>query len=126
MRNTVIALLAGFESSSGKTPEFLAFVRTFKKEFLKELHSIGASNVEFSRGHFYVSGFFTYGDKMFYFNLGDVRGMDYVMKNNPDSYMAKLMYREVQSYTDYTGGMNRYVRIGEGMAQDMCWYFKTV
>ena len=126
MKNTVIALLAGFESSSGKTPEFLSFVRTFKKEFLLELQSIGATNVQFSRGHFYVSGFFTLDNKMFYFNLGDVRGMDYSMKFNPDSCMSMLMYREVQSYKDYTGGLNRYVRIGKGMAEDMCWYFKTV
>jgi len=126
MKNTVIALLAGFESSSGKTPEFLAFVRTFKKEFTKELQSVGATDIQFSRGHFYVSGFFTLDDKMFYFNLGDVRGMDYSMKSNPDSCMSKLLYREVQHYKDYSGGANRYVRIGEGMAQDMCWYFKTV
>lgn len=119
MRNTVIALLAGFESSSGKTPEFLAFVRTFKKEFTKELEFLGATNIQFSRGHFYVSGFFTVGTKMFYFNLGDVRGMDYSMKHNPGSCMSQLLYREVQHYKDYTGGMNRYVRIGNGMSAEM-------
>lgn len=126
MKNTVIALLAGFESSSGKTPEFLAFFRTFKKEFTKELMSIGATNVQFNRGHFYVSGFFTLDGQCFYFNLGDVRGMDYAMKTNPDSCMSKLLYRTAKDYHDYSGGSNRYVRIGTGMAQDMCWYFKIV
>jgi len=37
----------------------LEFYRTFKSEFRKELKSIGATNIVFSRGHFYVSGFFT-------------------------------------------------------------------
>jgi hypothetical protein len=126
MKNSLSLLLAGFESSSGLTPEFQAFAKTFKKEFTKELQSIGATNVQFSRGHFYVSGFFTLDDKMFYFNLGDVRGMDYALKTNPDSCMSKLMYREVQHYKDYTGGMNRYVKIETGMALEMCWYFKII
>jgi len=126
MKNTLIALLAGFESSSGKTPEFLQFFRTFKKEFTKELQSVGATDIEFSRGHFYVSGFFTWNNKMFYFNLGDVRGMDYSIRNNPNCCMSKLLYREVRDYKDYTGFSNRYVRVEPGMAEDMCWYFKTV
>ena len=70
MKNTVIALLAGFESSSGKTPEFLTFFRTFKKEFRKELESIGATNIQINRGHFYVSGFFTVNGQCYYFMFG--------------------------------------------------------
>lgn len=122
MKDTVIALLAGFESSSGKTPEFLSFFRTFKKEFTKELQFLGATNLQFNRGHFYVSGFFTIGTKIFYFNLGDVRGMDYSMQNYPDSCMSQLLYRTAKDYMDYSGGPNQYVRIGTGMSAEMHVY----
>jgi hypothetical protein len=56
MKKTVELLKAGFESSSGKTPEFMHFTRVFKKEFTSELKSIGATDINFSVGHFYVSG----------------------------------------------------------------------
>ena len=127
MKTSMNMLLAGFESSSGLTPEFQAFARTFKREFTKELQSIGATNVQMSRGHFYMSGFFTVpSGQIYYFLLSDVRGMDYALKNNPNSCMTQLMYRTATSYKDYTGGVNRYVRIRTGMAQDMCRSFKTI
>lgn len=112
-------LLDGFESSSGLTPEFAQFYRTFKSEFTKELKSIRATNIVFSRGHFYVSGFFTVDDQAYYFSLSDVRGMDYSLLWNPDNCMSQLLYRTAKNYKDYTGGMNQYVKIGEGMAQEM-------
>lgn len=122
MKESLALLLAGFESSSGKTPEWLKFFRVFKKEFTKELESLGATNVQFNRGHFYLSGFFIVGQKIFYFSLSDVRGMDYALINNPDSCMAQLLYRTAQHYKDFNGGMNQYVRIEEGMAFNMKVY----
>jgi len=120
-------LKQGFESSSTLTPEFAQFYRTFKSEFTKELKSIGATMIEFSRGHFYVSGFFTTPDgQAWYFSLSDVRGMEYGLKMNPDSCMNKLLYRTAKHYKDYTGGHNRYAKIAPGMAQEMCWSFKLV
>lgn len=126
MKQSVKLLKAGFESSSSTTPEFLQFFRTFKKEFTKELQSIGASNIEIGKGHFYVSGFFTLGTQAWYFSLSDVRGMDYGLANYPDSCMNKLMYRTTKSYKDYTGGYNRYAKIESGMAKNMCWSFQLV
>jgi len=119
MTQSLALLLQGFESSSGKTPQWLNFFKIFKKEFTKELQSIGATNVQMNRGHFYVSGFFTVGYRMFYFSLSDVRGMDYTLRNNPDSCMAQLLYRTVENYKDFTGGMNHYVPIEESMALEM-------
>ena len=119
MKKSLALLLIGFQSSTGLTPEFAQFYRTFKSEFTKELKSIGATNIVFSRGHFYISGFFTVNGQAYYFNLSDVRGMDYSLRNNPDSCMSQLLYRTAQHYKDYTGGMNQYVRIGQGMAQEM-------
>lgn len=118
MKQTVKLLEAGFESSSGLTPEFAEFFKTFKKEFTKEMQTVGATNIVFSRGHFYVSGFFTIGTQAWYFSISDVRGSDY--------RMPQLMYREAKHYKDYTGGMNRWVDIAPLMADKMCWSFKIV
>ena len=118
MKKTIALLKQGFESSSGLTQEFKTFFQTFKKEFKKELETIGATNIVFSRGHFYISGFFTVDKQIYYFNLGDVRGSEYRMPN--------LMYRTAEHYKDYTGGSNRHVDIETGMAEKMCWYFKVV
>ena len=126
MKQTVKLLEAGFKSSSGKTPEFLNFVKIFKKEFTLELKSIGATDIVFSVGHFYISGFFTFEGQAYYFSLPDVRDLQYSIATNPDSCMSKLMYRTAKSYKDYTGGVNRYVKIKFDMAADMCWYFKIV
>lgn len=126
MKQTVKLLEAGFESSSGKTPEFMNFARVFKKEFTTELKSIGATDIVFSVGHFYISGFFTIGTQAWYFSIPDVRGMSYGLFRDPDSCMNKLLYREAKDYKDYTGGVNRYAKIRFDMAADMCWYFKIV
>jgi len=126
MKQTVKLLEQGFEGSSSETPEFKAFSRIFKKEFTTELKSIGATDIVFSVGHFYISGFFTIKGQAWYFSIPDVRGMDYCLANNPDSCMCKLLYREAKDYKDYTGGVNRYAKIRFDMAADMCWYFKTI
>jgi len=120
MKNTIKLLISGFESSSGLTEQFKKFYTTFKREFKKELLTIGATDIVFSRGHFYVSGFYTIGETMYYFSLPDVRG-----KNNPDSCMNKLLYRTVKDYKDYSGGMNKYARIEHGMADNM-FSFKLI
>jgi hypothetical protein len=113
----------GFESSSGTTPEFMNFVRTFRSEFTKELKSIGATDIQIGKGHFYVSGFFTVDGQAWYFSLSDVRGMEYCLNQ---SCMGKLLYRTAKNYKDFTGGQNRYAKIETGMAENMCWSFKVV
>ena len=109
-------LKQGFESSSTLTPEFAQFYRTFKSEFTKELQSIGASDIQFSRGHFYVSGFYRIGNQAWYFSISDVRGMDLCLNQ---WCMGQLLYRTAQHYKDYTGGCNQYVNFEQGMAQNM-------
>ena len=125
MNKTLALLQQGFESSSGLTPEFNQFYKTFKKEFTCELKSVGATDIVFSRGHFYVSGFFTIGKQAWYFSLSDVRGIAGKMNYNYN-YKPQLMYREAKDYKDYTGGVNRWVDIKFDMSADMCWYFKIV
>ena len=118
MKESISMLENGFYSSSGLTPEFAEFYRIFKSEFTRELKTIGATNIKFNRGHFYVSGFFTVNGQPYYFSLPDVRGSEYKM--------PQLMYREVEDYKDFTGKLNRYVDIKPLMADEMCWYFKIV
>ena len=112
--NIIITLLRkGFESSSGKTPEFITFCRAFKKYFTKELKSIGATNIVFSNGHFDITGFFTSeSGQIYYISLPDVRGAEF--KNN-----YELMYRTAEHYKDYLGGGNQWAEISEGMATQM-------
>lgn len=109
MNKTLALLKAGFVSSSGKTPEFTSFVSVFKKEFKKELTSVGATNLQFNVGHFYISGFYTIETQIYYFCLDDVRW------NAGDS----IYYRTAKDYKDYTGGCNKYTTLQNGMAQRM-------
>lgn len=106
-------LRKGFQSSSGKTPEFKAFCQVFKKEFTKELESIGATDISFSFGHFYISGFYYMKDQCYYFSISDVRSYA------PNSLWGSLLYRTAKDKKDYTGGHNRYIYIEPGMAQNM-------
>lgn len=126
MNKSLELLKRGFESSSGTTEEFKNFYKTFKTEFTRELKSIGATNIVFSRGHFYISGFFTANNQFWYFSIPDVREFSYGLFHNPNSCMTKLLYREVKDYKDYTGGHNRYATIKLDMAADICWSFKTI
>lgn len=123
MKRSIKKLKSGFESSTGKTPEFISFCRTFKSEFSKELMSIGASAIEFNYGHFYISGFFMIGLQAWYFSLSDVRGMEYNLNRD---CMGKLLYRTAKDYRDFTGGQNRYATIEPGMGKKMCWSFQTI
>lgn len=111
MNKSINLLKRGFESSSGLTPEFSQFYRTFKSEFTKELKSIDATDIKFSRGHFYISGFYTIDGQAWYFSLSDVRGMEY--------RIDRLMYRTADNYKDFRGGGNRWVDIELGMGQNM-------
>lgn len=114
MNKSLTLLNEGFQSSSGTTPEFLTFVKTFKSEFTKELKSIGASDIQIGKGHFYVSGFFTVNGQIWYFSISDVREMKLGYENH-----WRLMYRTAKHYKDYSGGTNQYIKIETGMAQKM-------
>lgn len=109
MKETLKLKHKGFQTSSGKTQEFITFTKAFRREFRKELKSIGATDIQFSIGHFYISGFFTVEGKAWYFSISDVRFF-------PED---KLLYRTAESYKDYTGGRNQYATITQGMAQSM-------
>lgn len=115
MKKSLSLLRQGFESSSGVTPEFMAFYKTFKSELTAELKKRGCTQIEVGRGHFYCSGFFTApSGKIYYFSLPDVRGI-----REGGGHFGSMMYRTAEHYKDYTGGMNRYVELGDGMVSKM-------
>lgn len=122
MQATNKLLNKGFESSSGTTPEFALFFRVFKKDFTKELMSIGATNIVFNKGHFSITGFFTVDAQTMYFSMSDVREISYARTTNPFTCFNKLMYRTAKDYKDFSGGQNLYVYIEEGMAENMNIY----
>lgn len=102
MNKTLYMLQQGFESSSGKTPEFTSFTRTFKSEFRSALKTMKCTDVTFSVGHFAVSGFFNDANgQLWYFHIGDVRWM---------SDMT-ILVRTAEHRKDYRGGHNRYAQI---------------
>ena len=109
MNKSLKLLRAGFESSSGLTPEFDAFSKVFTKEITKELADAGATDIKTHRGHFYLSGFYTVGTQCWYFNLPDVRGTG-----------GKIMYRTCKDYQDYTGGTNRWAELKTGVGVALC------
>ena len=89
-----------FESSSELTEEFANFSKIFAKGFRKYLQrEFKATDIDFSRGHFYMSGFFTVDGQTWYFNSGDLR------------WNKSFMIRTAKNNKDYTGGSNIYVGI---------------
>ncbi len=105
MKVVLNMLAQGFESSTTETLEFNQFFREFKREFNYELRSINGKKARYMKGHFGLSGFFTFEDKVYYFSLSDVRHF-------PDS---QLLIRTALNYSDFTGGSNQYATIEKGM-----------
>lgn len=114
MRN-IYYLLAGtyFESSSYHTQQFTDFYTKFCSSIKRELKKIKATDIQLSKGHFYISGFFKVGEQCFYISLSDVRGND-----------TNLLIRTAKHYKDYTGGGNYYVSIDTGMAKKIAQIFR--
>lgn len=99
MKKSLELLKQHFISASTRTPQYLTFHRTFKREFTRFLESIGASKIQIGKpNHFDVSGFFTVGEQAWYFSLSDLRWSK-----------DKLLIRTVKDYKDYSGGVNRFV-----------------
>jgi hypothetical protein len=90
-----------FESSCYKTEEFKAFARDLKKYINKNLPP-SSKLVNWSVGHFYVSGFIQKGEQYVYFSVGDVRYCN---------WYDNVLIRTAAHDKDYTGGQNNYTSI---------------
>jgi len=101
MKDALQATNQTFESSTSRTPEYLAWHRHFKKAFTKFLQSKGATKIEIgSPNHFDMSGFFTVGTQAWYFRIEDLRWSK-----------DRMLVRTAAGYKDFTGGMNRFVSL---------------
>lgn len=110
-----------FGTGSHNSPEFNEFFEDFKKSFTNQLRKLRAKEISFSKGHFYLSGFFKVGDQYYYFSLSDVR------TNYGRSRWDKqpqLLMRTAKSPEDYTGGGNNYVSIENGMYKEIAKTFR--
>lgn len=106
-----------FGSGGNNSEQFEEFFKDFKKSFTYQLKRLGATEISFSKGHFYISGFYKVGDQYYYFSISDVR--DGVRNfHNP-----KMLVRTAKSPEDYTGGGNNYVVIEDGMYKTLARKF---
>jgi len=118
MRNLANQLVRGehyFGTSIRNTEEFNNFFNSFKRSFKRELNKINAKDLEMSKGHFYLSGFFTVQEQVIYFSISDVRGC---LQTNWKG-LPEMLIRKAKDYKDYTGGSNRYVAIEPNMSREI-------
>ena len=96
----------GIENCGGYTGEdFRIFCREFKSMIESELKLVGATNYKQMNGHYYISGFFTLGEQVYYINISDVR---YDKVDN-------ILIRTAKDYSDFMGGTNNYINIESSM-----------
>lgn len=82
--------------------DFRTFFTNEKRRLTKYLKELDCTNIQMSRQFYYFYGFFTSkSGQKYYFSCSDIRHFGY----------TKILYRTVNSYTDYTGGMNQYVNV---------------
>ena len=96
-------LSINFDSSTGKTEQYMTFCKVFKKQFKKlladnfDLKGIDGWN---SNAHFGQSGFFELNNgSIFYFSIEDLR------------WSPTFMIRRAKDFKDYTGGSNDYLNV---------------
>lgn len=101
MKKTFELLKEDFESSTTRTPQYLNFHKVFKKEFIALLKD-QASKIEISKpNHFDISGFFQIKEgTIYYFSISDLRWSK-----------DKMLIREAESFSDYTGGSNYFIAL---------------
>lgn len=91
-----------FESSSGKTPEFMAFTRMFRAAVKKQVNRQGLILTDWNDGHFYCSAFIhnPKTNKYAYISTDDVRGSN--------RWHTDILVRTATGPKDYTGGSNNF------------------
>lgn len=105
MKKALASTQQNFESSSGRTPQYLSWHRLFKKELTAFLISVGCTEIKIGKpNHFDMSGFFRSSTgQIWYFSVSDIRWSE-----------DKMLIRSAKSFTDYSGGMNQYVSLTRG------------
>jgi len=111
MPNKIIQRLKARIEDAGcyNSKDFISFSREFKKMMNAELKKVNGENLKMNTGHYYVSGFFTVDEQVWYFSISDVRYFPEETIHNG------MLIRTAKDYKDYTGGQNQYIRIEPDM-----------
>lgn len=107
-----------FNSGTKNSPEFEKFYKNFKRNFKRQLTFLNAKEIQFNKGHFYISGFFKVGEQWVYFSLADVRHSFGTAQGTP-----MMLVRMADGPDDYKGKMNCYVKISSRMCEDIAKLF---
>lgn len=91
-----------FSSGTVIGDDFKSFSKDFKRNLNIQLRG-QARVVNYTVGHYYVSGFAEKDGKYVYFSLFDVRFFN--------DWHSRVLYRTATGPKDYTGGMNRFTSL---------------
>ena len=116
MKKSLYLLSFNFVSSSQRTPQYLEFHRTFKRE-LKALLNPYCVKIEIGKpNHFDIWGFFQLKDnRIFYFSLSDLRWS----KDN-------ILIRTAKDFKDYGGGSNNFINLNNDFEKNLLNYLKVL
>ena len=94
-----------WEFTSGCTTgeDFNTFSRLFKNYLKKQLPN-ELQITDYSKGHYYVSGFISDGKSFVYFSISDVRHF-------PAEWHTNILIRTAKHNKDYTGGSNMFTNL---------------
>jgi len=104
MKKALEATQKQFESDSGRTPEYLAWHKLFRREFTAFLKEMGATTIQIGKpNHFDMSGFFQMvTGQMWYFRIEDIRWSKDTM-----------LIRTAKGVHDFIGGPNQYISLSD-------------
>ena len=102
-----VAYYKNFRFSTGTTTgkDFLEFAKIFRKELKKEIQKKNLKLLNYSSGHYILSGFVknTLTGKFAYFSIPDVRHWR--------NWAEDILVRTAKNEEDYTGGSNNFVKV---------------
>lgn len=108
-----------FQTSCGKTPEFLKLAREFKSEFKENIQAVNLVIERIDVSHFEISGFVknSANNKFVYFKIGDVRY--FFGKHWLDNILVRVVagiedhsaYTSRNQYTDYVNLPNKILEL---------------
>jgi len=116
LEKSLYLLSFDFESSTQRTPQYLEFHRTFKREF-KALLKPYIKEIEIGKpNHFDVTGFFKLNDdRIYYFSISDLRW-------SKDS----LLIRTAKDFKDYTGGSNNNITLNKDFVNNLLKFLEVL
>lgn len=91
-----------------QSDDFKNFCREFRSFIKRELKKVGGTDYQQSNGHYYITGFFTLNNQVYYISLSDIR-------DGFNIYDVDLLIRTAKDYKDFTGGKNNYIPIKDDL-----------